>query len=463
MPGLFQGLEIGKRALLTHQYTLQTIGHNIANVNTPGFTRQRVNITSSQPEYNTVGTIGSGVQVADIRQIRDLFLGEQFRQESKSLGQWTYKEKVISQIESLFGEPGDNTLSGLLNDFWNAWSDLATTNSVSTREALVGKTELLTNGFHQLANQLQALRSSIDGDLINYTAEINRLSGEIARMNDLIKSQELGNTRANDLRDARDLVIDELSQIVDINTVEQPNSTTTVYIGAMVIVDGSDVLPVSTKTETIDGVVTNKLVWKGTEIELTNINGQLRGLVDARDKIIPGYLDDLNAISASLIREVNALHTTGFGLDGSAGVNFFDNQFIDASNITVNREITDNSSRIVASASGEVGDNTIALAIQDLRSSQVMNNNSITINDFYNSLVGKLGVESSEAKSFRSNYELLVNQIDNARQSVQGVSLDEEMANLVKFQHAYDAAARVITTMDEALDTVIYNMGIVGR
>ena len=231
----------------------------------------------------------------------------------------------------------------------------------------------------------------------------------------------------------------------------------------MVIVDGGDVLPVSTKTETVNGVVSNKLVWQGTEIELTNINGQLKGLVDARDNVIPGYLDDLNAISEALIREVNALHTTGFGLDGSVGVNFFDNEFTDAAHIVVNRDITDNPSRIVASASGEVGDNTIALAIQDLRSSQVMNNNSITMNDFYNSLVGKLGVESSEAKSFKANYELLVSQIDNARQSVQGVSLDEEMANLVKFQHAYDAAARVITTMDEALDTVIHKLGVVGR
>ena len=463
MPGLFQGLEIGKRALLTHQYTLQTIGHNIANVNTPGFTRQRVNISTTLPEHNTVGTVGSGVKVANIRHIRDLFLGEQYRQESKSLGQWTYKEKILSQIESLFSEPGDNTLSELLNDFWNAWSDLATTNSVSTREALVGKTELLTNGFHQLANQLQDLRTSIDADLNNFTGEINRLAGEIARINDLIKSQELGNTRANDLRDARDLVIDQLAEIVDINSVEQANGSTTVYIGAMVIVDGGDVLPVSTETETVNGVVSNKLIWRGTEIELNNINGQLKGLIDARDKIVPGYLDDLNEISAALIREVNALHTSGFGLDGSPGVNFFDNEFIDAAHLTLNREITDNPSRIVASASGEVGDNTIALAIHDLRNSTVMNDNSITINDFYNSLVGTLGVESSEAKSFKSNYELLVSQIDTARQSVQGVSLDEEMANLVKFQHAYDAAARVITTMDEALDTVIYNLGVVGR
>ena len=146
----------------------------------------------------------------------------------------------------------------------------------------------------------------------------------------------------------------------------------------------------------------------------------------------------------------------------TTGVAFFDPNFTSASDIRVSEEITRDISRIAASQSID-GDNLISLAISDLRNTDVAANGTMTINDFYTSMVGSLGVEAREATSFASNYDLLSNKIDNQRQSVQGVSLDEEMANLIRSQHAYDAAARVITVMDEALDVVIRSMGIVGR
>ena len=118
MPGLFQGLEIGKRALLSHQVNLQTIGHNISNVNTPGYTRQRVTVRTTLPEQSPIGSVGSGVTAVEVRNIKDLFLGNQLRQENKSFGQWAYKEKILSQVESIMNEPNDNTLSDLMNRFW---------------------------------------------------------------------------------------------------------------------------------------------------------------------------------------------------------------------------------------------------------------------------------------------------------------------------------------------------------
>lgn len=464
MPGLFQGLEIGRRALLTHQLTLQTIGHNIANVNTPGYTRQRVNIIATRPEYNTLGTIGTGVTVANIRHIRDLFLGEQYRQENKSLGEWSYKEKILSEIESLFNEPNDSTLSDLLNSFWGSWSDLSDNpDSASTRSQILGQADMLANGFHQLANQLNRQRDSIDRDLVNLTAEVNRLTTEIARTNLQIKSLELGNVKANDLRDNRDLLLDKLSTIIDVNSIENENGEMTVYIGSMSIVNGPNAIKIDTEIGNVGGKITHKLVWEGTSITLKNSSGQLKGLLDARDVIIPKYLEQLNVLARALVTEVNALHRTGYGLNGSTDVDFFDANYTDASSIKINAEIELDPSKIVSSASGEEGDNIIALAIHDLRDKRALNNNTHTINDFYNTMIGNMGVEANEAKSLTSNFELLVKQIEFARQSVQGVSLDEEMTNLVKFQHAYDAAARVITAIDQALDTLISGMGIVGR
>lgn len=464
MPGLFQGLEVGKRALMSHQIYLQITGHNIANVNTPGYSRQRVNITATFPELNALGAIGTGVTVSDIRQVRDLFLGEQYRRENKSLGQWSYKEKIMSQLESVFGEPNSNTLSDLLNDFWDAWSDLSTNpSSTSHRVALIESANLLTNRFHKIATQLNDLQDAIDGDLVATTNKINSITTEIASINRQIKTQELGGDRANDLRDARDQLLDVLSELVDVNTIEHQDGQVIVFVGALAVVDGSESMDISAIAYGKDDAVRHRLVLGSSDTDIRCVNGQIKGLLDARDDIVPRYLEELNTLAQELVQQVNSLHSAGYGLDGSTGLNFFDAALTDASNIRLNPELSRDPARIGASATGEVGDNTIALAIQDLRNQRVMDNNTTTLNDFYNGVIGKLGLETHEAQSFSQDYALLVHQVSNARQSVQGVSLDEEMTNMVKFQHAYDAAARVITVMDEALDMVILKMGVVGR
>ncbi len=464
MSGLFQSIETGRRALLTHQSALQTIGHNIANVNTPGYTRQRVNLTSTFPEDSRFGKIGTGVTVSDIRNIRDLFLGDQLRQESKSLGQWSYKEKIASQVEQLFSEPQDNSLADMLNRFWDAWGNLSTNpDSVSNRVAIVEEAKLLTNSFHELATQLDSLYNSVDDEIVNTAKEINNLTEEIARLNQQIKIQELGAGHANDLRDARDKLIDDLALIVDVNSITQANGTATVYVGAMTIVDGSERLDISAKELNVEGQVKHELYWAGSNVVLKNLNGQLNGMIETRDKIIPGQIAQINELSRSLIEQVNQVHANGYGLNRTTGVNFFGTQFTNAGTISINSELLLDPAKVAASVSGEPGDNRTALEMLNLRNAKIMQNNSSTINEFYNGMIGRMGIEANTAKSFTKNYELLINQIENAKQSIEGVSLDEEMTNLIKFQHSYDAAARVVTAMDEALDTVISNMGIVGR
>lgn len=463
MAGLFQALEVGKRALLTHQISLQTIGHNIANVNTPGYTRQRVNISTAFPEQSTLGNIGRGVDVDNIRHIRDLFLGKQYRDDNKALGQWTYREKVLTQVESQFGEPNDNKLSDLLNSFWDEWSNLSTTNNESSRLTLLQQTNLLVNGFHEAADQLTELRAAIDNDLVAMTEEVNRYAAEIARINQQIKEVEVGGDMANDLRDSRDVLIDELSNIVDINTVEKNHGEVIVFIGAMALVDGPDAIRLTTETRNVDGNKQSQLKWAATGQTIKNIDGQIAGLLTARDETIPDYMAELDKLAAAVIDHVNSIHSTGHGLDGTTGNNFFSTRFKTAANIEINSDITREPLKIAAGLTAEEGDNRIALQISELRETGVLNNGTTSINEYYNSIVGKLAVQAREARSFTDNYSTLLNQTENARQSVQGVSLDEEMTNMVKYQHAYDAAARVITAMDQALDTVIYGVGIVGR
>ena len=166
MPGLFQGLEVGRRALLSHQVTLQTVGHNIANINTPGYTRQRVRINATMPEFMTYGSVGTGIAVADVRHVRDQFLRGQFREANKEFGEWSYKERTMSQIEAILNEPQDDSMNGLMNGFWDSWSALSTAEesmSGSSRAAIIANANKLVNGFHQLAGQLKSLRDSIEG------------------------------------------------------------------------------------------------------------------------------------------------------------------------------------------------------------------------------------------------------------------------------------------------------------
>ncbi|KAA3631834.1 MAG: flagellar hook-associated protein FlgK, partial [Calditrichaeota bacterium] len=407
---------------------------------------------------------GTGVTVSDVDHIRDLFLTEQYRQESKSLGEWNYKQKIFSQVESLFNEPNDNTLSDHINEFWNAWDSFSQSpDSSSARDSLVSVTQQMTNGFHKLSQQLTDLRNAIDADMRNYTGEINQMTQQLAHLNREIQRMEVGNANANDLRDKRDLILDDLSQLVDINSHENERGELVVYVGAMSIVNGNDAIPLENKVVNKNGQPTNQLVWQNTDIQLKNMSGELKAVFDSRDKIINSYKAQLDSLAQTMVEQVNALHSTGTTTDGSTGINFFNPNNSDAFSITINQEILNDLNNITASTSGLESDNTLALQIADLRYQTVMVDDTTTMNDFYNSVVGRVGVETKSAISFAENYSLLVNQIESSRQSVQGVSLDEEMTNMIKYQQAYDAAARVITTMDQALDTVIHGMGIVGR
>ena len=465
---LFQGFEIGKRALLANQLALNTAGHNIANVNTPGYTRQRVKIQSSDAMDSVFGPLGMGVDVTRIEHIRDLFLNDRWRGENQSLGRWSTKAKTLSQIESFFNEPQDSSLGSILNDFWSAWQDLANKpEAPETRRAVIQQTHLVTNAFHQLHSQLSQLGESLDVDIRNRILEINNLGRGIADINRQIGYVELGGDKANDLRDRRDQMIDELSQFVEVNTREDEHGRTTVSIGSMAFVDGTDYWPLEAELVGSENTVKTKIVWQDTTVEIGFFNGEMKGLLELRDQIIPQHIKDLNTLSRGIVESVNAAHRNGYTLENTTGINFFNPHLTDADQITVNVEVENNPNLIAASLSNivdAVGDGSNAVAIADvLKTKRIINDNTATVDEFYSSIIGTTGIQVMEANDQTENYTLLVQQLENARQSVQGVSLDEEMANMMKFQHAYDAAARVITTMDEALSTLITKMGIVGR
>jgi len=464
MSGLFQGLEIGKRALLTHQLSMNTIGHNVANVNTPGYTRQRTVVTSAFPVENANYILGNGVTTHTILQVRDQFLTAQYRRENKSLGEYSYREKTLGQIESFLAEPNDESLGDVLDQFWNSWLDLSNNpESSAARQAVISQANRLTNAFHTLNRQFDAVRISADTDVTGRVQQINEIAHQIANLNRMVTSEEVGGDRANDLRDQRDKLIDDLSGLVDVTVAEKANGSTTVYISGLAIVENADTFELETRVNSSGEYTRQEIFWKNTKTAVKITGGELKGLLDTRDVIIPRYMKQLDDLARTIVDQVNTVHRAGMGLDGVSGLNFFNGTYATAATIQIEQNIISDPTLIAASQSGEPGDNANALAISSLRQELTMDYGTTSITEFYASMVSQIGVESHEAQTFKGNFEVLIQQIENSRQSVQGVSMDEEMANLVQAQHAYDAAARVITFIDEALDTLISGMGVAGR
>lgn len=461
MSGIFSGLEIGKRALLSHQYTLSTIGHNIANANTPGYSRQRVDLTSTLPLSNTIGVFGTGVKVADVRHIRDMFLTNQYRQGSSTSGRWNELQRALGEVENTFLEPAENGFNSALNEFFAAWHTLSQNpESSAGRAAVREQATLVTNSFHDLASRLDNLQQSLDDEVNGRVQKINQIAANLSEINQQIARQELGGTMANDLRDHRDSLIDQLSQYVNVNVLEESNGIARVFIGTMELVEKSHYTPLATTTSSLNGMKNTKIIWKGTTNELQFDGGELSGLVEARDKLVPSYRQTLDQLASAFVTQVNSLHSTGYSLDGSTGNDFFDPSGTTADTISVDVGIQNDLNKVAASQSGGPGDNANSVAIANLQNALVMNNGTSTLNDFYAELVGTVGVRSSEASDSKDNAQLVLEQVEFSRQSVQGVSLDEEMADLIKAQHAYDAAARVINALDSALNTLINNMGV---
>lgn len=464
MYGINVGFEIGKRALLAQQYALNLTGHNIANVNTPGFTRQQAIIVSTEPMRSAKGNFGTGVEVTTVRHLRAFFLDEQFRRESQDLGRWQTLAQSWSHIETIYMEPSDTGFSALLDDFWNSWQDLsANPDDQAARVAIREQANLVVNAFHHFAEQLKSFQRAIDEDIQNRVLNINNIAYQLSALNDSITTAELTGHSANDLRDRRDYLVDELSRYVNVQVIEQPTGAYSVLIGSMVLVDRNEVCELETVVEEQGVNIVHKIQFKSSKIQPDIIKGELAGLIEVRDEIIPERLQELDALAVSLVERLNQLHREGYGLDGVSGRDFFDASTTGAEDIKLDDMIIQSEAYIAASLNGEVGDNSNALRIAALRTELTMRGGTATFGDYYNSLVGIVGIRTREAQNMAENQESLVFHIENNRQAVEGVSLDEEMTNLIKYQHAYEAAARVITTMDEALDTIINGMGIVGR
>ncbi|MDY7031206.1 MAG: flagellar hook-associated protein FlgK [Thermodesulfobacteriota bacterium] len=562
-------LDIAKKAMTAQQTALMVTGHNIANVNTTGFSRQSAVLEAGNSLPSAFGPVGSGVEVNSIIGIYNKYLEEQIGNETEEYGKWEAMREALEQIEAVFNESSEYGLNSSMNEFWNSWQDVANNPSgQAERMTLVSVASTLATTLNDQYSNLEQIQMNLNDSIRGAVNEINNIVDQIAELNNKILSAEVGGLPANDYRDERTNLVKDLSEIIDINYFENPDGMLTVMIAeGKTVVEGTS----SWHLEAEANINNNGLLdvkWDPSGgsalIDITSeiSSGKLEGWLEMRDVTIEDYKSRLDSLASEIIEEVNRLHSDGAGINGygtltaanavnntsnpldsvglpftptngsfeiyvwdsvnetetsvtitvdlsnpaydglddirdqinNAGINITasidSNGFLtiasndssqytftfqnddsdtllalglntfftgdDASTISVNSVVENDINKIAAAtSSNSPGDNTNALAIADLQNALLLDSGTSTLDDYYNSLVSDVGVESQNASNMSSHQELILEQLENQRSSVSGVSLDEEMINLIKYQNAYTAATQLVSAIDEILRQVV--------
>lgn len=469
MLGLFGTLNMAARSLQTQQAGVEVSGQNLANVNTPGYSRQRVNIQTSVAVPTGIGPQGTGANAVSIQQIVSTVLNTQIQNQSSTGGYWDGQQGALQNAQNALNEflnGGTSTgasssstsssstgLATQLSGLFNAFQSVATSpGSVSARQALIGQAQSLATTFNQVSSQLAAQHTSLNSSLTGDVDSANKLLTDIASLNKQITYAEFTGGTANDLRDAREQSLENLSHLTNITTSTGANGSVDVSIGGQSIVAGAQVMDT---LKTYDAGGGNLLVQTATGgVPLTLTGGSLQGTIDARDGTLATLQNSVNTLASTLITQVNTIHSAGFGLTGSTGAAFFSGT--DATTIGVNQSLADNPSLIQASGSATAsGDNSVALALAQLAAAAQGTLNNQTFGNSYNQTVTDLGGALHYANDQVTNQTAVAKMLSTQRSSVSGVNVDEEMTNLMTYQRAYAASAELVKTVDQMLQVLL--------
>jgi flagellar hook-associated protein 1 FlgK len=427
-----QGIQTALSGLLAEQQAIDVTGNNITNANTEGYSRETAVLQTSEPlriaALSSVtgegGQLGTGVTAATYTRIRNIYLDAEYRNQSTALGAASTQAEELQQAQGAFNEPSSSGLASGLSAFWSAWEELGESPSQAGQVGVVSAANGLTGTLHQLASQLQ----SIEGQAAAQYAAITGPSGEvqsdaeqIAGLNHQIKLSLQANQQPNELEDRRDLLIDKLSALASVTVTKQADGTDTVAFGnaALPLVEGSAVNWPQALTAAAGGQL-------GALFELTSPTGALAS-----------YQAALNEVASALASSVNKLHTATPFFKGATAATL---------------EVAVTPGEVQASSEGAPGANNVALEIADLRGGAA--------DQRYAALVEQVGSGVQNAKAAQANSQAVLTAVSGQRQAVSGVSLDEEMTNLVTFQRGYQASAQALNVMNEMLNTLINQTGL---
>ncbi|MCK5255877.1 MAG: flagellar hook-associated protein FlgK [Deltaproteobacteria bacterium] len=564
MSGLYGILDMCKWSTLAQQANIEVIGHNIANVNTPGYSRQRIVLNAAPSITTFIGQMGTGVRAVAVQREHDKFVNAQINFEKQILGNWHAQDYSFQRVEGIFNEFSEYGLGSAMNEFWNAWQSLADNPSgQAERVGLISIAETMARDFNKMYEDLHTLQVDTNSSIKGAVDNINALVDQIVELNEKISQIEVGQDIANDFRDQRESLLDELAEKIGFSYVEDDAGQVSIFLenGHPLVQPGRGwhlAVEVNATNNNFYDVGWDDGTGILTAITDNITRGELGGLLEIRDTIVPSYIGKVDKLAAGIINEMNKLHYYGYGLDGSTENNFFnplsvstnisedntgsasinvgtvyDNsvltlddyeirftgaatfeiynvtdgtQVMDAridgvvdndgsfaytngtdiefegirvvitdgaigltsgdiftvdstgdaaKNMMLNPDIVNDVNKIATSEDGSGNDNLNALAIAGLRNGNYMSNNTTSFDGYYSGLIGKIGVDAQNASRSFLYKQTMVEQVTSRRESISGVNLDEEMANLIRYQHAFTASARMITLVDEMMDELL--------
>ena len=452
MPGLFDSLTNASRSLDAHRLGIDVAGQNLANVNTEGYTRRRLTLGELPP--TDVLSAGRGVEVIAIRSQRDQFIEARLRREETALAFDNAVVDGLSVIEAAVGTAG-TSLDQRLTEFFAAYSFLANdVTSISAREALLQQGRSLATGFNDMAERLTAVASDADRSIRDAVTEVNQLAAQVAALNGQII---FNGVDVESMRDQRDLALSRLSQLADVSVLTRADGAVDVTFAAgRPLVVGPDAYTVSAVSTGPSG---NAQIILG-DFDITNEigGGSIGGYLTVRDNLLPSYRARVDALAYDVATAVNGIHTTGFDAQGNAAGDFFAAPSAvagAAAAFAIDPSVDADSRLIAGSATGTAGDNGIAKAIANLRDATIADGGTATPTTAWGQFVYTLGSDIAAARSSGDGREQVVRQMQRLRDQASGVSVDEEAANLIRFQRAYEANARYFTVISDTLETLL--------
>ncbi|MDP8224533.1 MAG: flagellar hook-associated protein FlgK [Candidatus Lernaella stagnicola] len=460
--GLANLMSIGVSSINAQQMAMEVTAHNIANINTPGYARQESIFGTRQNDNQGIDFRGAGVQISTVQRAEDRFFNRSVWLGMMDYNYYNARGTVLGEVEDMFNESSESSgMAATLSDFWSAWSDLANNpQGAAERGSLRGTSGVLASRFHITYQRLTSMQRSVDSEVKETVADINGVLRQLGDINARISSIENGGGDALDYRTVRNEYLSSLAEEIDFSYFELTDGSINLSTGlgrTLVESNQSAQLEVRANAANENLFDVYFVSSSGQEANITGeiSGGRLGGMIYTRDTEVSDAKARLNEMAFTLVDEVNALHTTGFNLNGNTGINFFAPLATadDAARlIEIDPAIKADLNAIAAGEIDATGDNRIANLIGELRSVDVLSGGTQTLSEFYGTLVGEIGIETQNTKRQVQQTEAILYQLQTYRESQVGVSIEEEMANLVRYQQAYQAAARLINTASDLAD-----------
>ncbi len=454
MSGLLAALNSGKSSLFTNQKLIEIAGNNISNVNTPGYSRQK-GVINSQPSLEINGYfVGMGTRVDDIVREHDVFITNQLQAKNSTLGEENAKSIPLTELESIFNISEQN-LATEIDRFFDAWQELASNPGGQVeRDIVMQQADKLAGAFSNTSLDLDKTRNDINSTLTSKIDSINLKLTEVAELNGRISDIEATGHTANAFHDRRDLLLRELSHSLGIQSYKENNGMITVTLpGGLPLVQLTEALEL--QSVEVAGNIQFQLQYNNSTFNanLNNFGGEFKGLLSVRDQLIPSLKSSLDTMAYTMVSEVNTQHQAGRGLDDNTHL-FFD-ALATETNASLNLSLAvQNTNELAAGTSSAPGDNANALLIAALRNNKMVGNTD-TLAEAYGKITATVGIESRQNKLSLEGTEDALIQLENLREGVSGVSLEEEMINLIQYQAGFQASSKFLSIVDEMLDSLL--------